>query len=423
MFFRKYKLIKDEFVKSPALATRLHEEKPVQMYRLQALRNIPEHDVKKGDLGGLVSGRNVLSHDDHCWIGYNAKVFGNVFVSDDAYIGDKATISCFSERCSINIRHNAKVYGEAFVYVKSKGTELSDIVHGYISGHAEVYGEAYLHNVERVWDYAQIHGEAWLEGCHSISGNSQVFGNATVKTDARISGDSKIYGNAVISEYARITDSIICGATVVELHQEISGQNSMLTGSVSEHHSKTMSMELIDQFARLGWSGDKQINPVSKQDAIPDSKTLLSMQLFEEVTAEISAYETDIVKIIQYPSMTDRAVPETRDMVVALKLAKRLIDDPASDDFNEAVADLEKKFLTAESVALKIADTKLSAPEKKKTAKAKDLLAVAENEASTDHEKKVAFQQAFKQLEGVIVVPEIAVETFRLKIGLKEILA
>lgn len=77
--------------------------------------------------------------------------------------------------------------------------------------------------------------------------------------------------------------------------------------------------------------------------------------------------------------------------------------------------------MAAESNAMKLSSSLLSGEELKKMDKAKDLLAIASNEASTEHEKKVSFQQAFKQLEGIIVVPEMAVDTFRAKIGLKEI--
>lgn len=74
-----------------------------------------------------------------------------------------------------------------------------------------------------------------------------------------------------------------------------------------------------------------------------------------------------------------------------------------------------------DSFALKTASTMLSATDKKKVDKVDDLLAIASNDASTEHEKKIAFQQAFKHLEGIIVVPEVAVETFKVKIGLKEL--
>lgn len=46
---------------------------------------------------------------------------------------------------------------------------------------------------------------------------------------------------------------------------------------------------------------------------------------------------------------------------------------------------------------------------------------MAQHEGSNEHEKKVAFIQGFKQLEGIITVPEEAKDAFRVLVGLKEI--
>lgn len=106
---------------------------------------------------------------------------------------------------------------------------------------------------------------------------------------------------------------------------------------------------------------------------------------------------------------------------MALKKVQRLEVSPDTSEFRAAVISLEEAFMMAESNAEKIASSLLSDEEKKKTEKAKDLFRIASNEASSDHEKKVAFVQGFKQLEGIIAVPEVAVDTFRIKIGLKEL--
>ena len=49
----KYKLIKDN--KS-------------DLFRIKALKDIPAHNVKKGDIGGLIEKEANLSHDGSAWI-------------------------------------------------------------------------------------------------------------------------------------------------------------------------------------------------------------------------------------------------------------------------------------------------------------------------------------------------------------------
>lgn len=38
------------------------------VYRIKALRDIKEHDVAKGDLGGFVTGYANLAQNGECWI-------------------------------------------------------------------------------------------------------------------------------------------------------------------------------------------------------------------------------------------------------------------------------------------------------------------------------------------------------------------
>lgn len=66
-----------------------------RLYQIQALRDIPRHGIKAGDLGGYVERRNILSQSDDCWIKegsvvtrdrYNpAYVLGNALI-DGQYV-------------------------------------------------------------------------------------------------------------------------------------------------------------------------------------------------------------------------------------------------------------------------------------------------------------------------------------------------
>ena len=96
------------------------------LHRIRALRDIPRFGVEAGELGGFIEGENNLSQDGDAWVSGNAEVFGD-----------------------------AKVYGGAWVY-----------------GNAEVFGDAL------------VSGNAWVYGNAEVSGDAWVSGNAWVSVDA-----------------------------------------------------------------------------------------------------------------------------------------------------------------------------------------------------------------------------------------------
>ena len=77
--------------------------------RIRALRDIPTHNVKKGDLGGFIESEKNLRHNGDCWVSDNACVYGNAIVWDNVNIYGNAKV--FNNGC---------VYGDAIVF----GTEI-----------------------------------------------------------------------------------------------------------------------------------------------------------------------------------------------------------------------------------------------------------------------------------------------------------
>lgn len=414
-----------------------------KFYRIQALRDIPKYGVKSGDLGGYVTRKDILSHDGTCWIADEAQAIGKVSVSDSAYVGGKAVVWVYSE--FMESHSSAPVYLKGGFRIEENasiesryGKTKRDFISGIFEGNAKIYGNAKLMNVHRIYNNPKIYGDAFLDGAEVIAGSAKIYGKAyigdgvTVKDDVEIYGQaflndkctilgsSKIFDNAKIDEYAKIVDSVIAGDTHIIKSQTVKDGklNEMTIGSAVN------TLDVIEASPPKPWftlppppSWD-QMAPQQKPQT-PKGKVYL--RILKDVQEKIEAYETDIVKIIKYPVMTDRTDPFTQEMVVALNNAQRWSEDPDGDDFKDAVGTLEKAYLAAESNALKLASTMLSAEDKKKAQRAKDLLSIASNEASSEQEKKASFQQAFKQLEGVIAVPEAAVDTFRVKIGLAEI--
>ena len=113
--------------------------------RIKALRDIPEHNVKAGDEGGLVDGLHNLSQYGACWIDYDSCAVNGAFIASDAYIAEQTVV-----------RDNAVVGGCAIV----KGSLITEHVHitgvasvclSRISGHG-VIGKGSYHDVRIVLD-------------------------------------------------------------------------------------------------------------------------------------------------------------------------------------------------------------------------------------------------------------------------------
>lgn len=387
-------------------------DKKIRFYQLQALRDIPEHNVKAGDLGGFVTNKETLSHEGTCWIGGQAQTVGYVYVDNNAYIGDTAFLISNIERKSIYIEDNAKVYDNARIgYAIAYGAET------VIKGNAKVHGTARLTGALEVADDVEIYGDALIEENVRVLGNSKIYGQARLFKNCRVI-DTVVNGLAEVGEAERIrngepdTDGI--SSTAISSQAELNEVVKM-----QEHKIQQLEISLYEQQEQNNNSVTSPVREKNQDKENPE--TLEIMEFFEEINANIAAYTTDIVKIIKYPVMADPSVPETLAMTLALKKAVRLSKKPSDEKFHEAVEDLEQKFILAEANAFKLSSTLLSDEEKKKVRKASDLLRVASNDASSEQEKKVAFVQGFKHLEGVLVVPEAAVDSFRIKVGLKEI--
>ena len=110
-----------------------------KLFRIKALRSFS--NVKEGDLGGYIEKETNLSHEDHCWVYYYAKVSGDAVVCDNANVFGSAQVSGEAVVCG-----NAKVYGSAFV-----------------SGDARVYGNAKVYDYARVFGSAQVYDKAVID--------------------------------------------------------------------------------------------------------------------------------------------------------------------------------------------------------------------------------------------------------------------
>lgn len=480
----KYKLVKTGLLS--CFSDKLHwNDEKFPLYRIQALRDIPEHNVNKGDLGGYVTSILNLSQVGSCWIGGTAKVVGNVFVSEDAYVGGSSVVICPEEDATIDISGAVSINFSPRIEIDNKSKGNRPVKHSVITGDIKIYGYACITNVEFIDATGYIRNSARIDGAKQITGEVYISGKSQVSPNVTIAGKTYISDNSIVEDGATVVDCTLLNKAVVHENETVKNQSrggypgfmikagesvkKQLIAETSKHARSYNANLLFDLESRLKFSdemlktslsndvlysfinefamkngskvrlplanGQKAVEgtygePVKEFTEKPSLPLTASqaeieasdaLNLLAEIKAELHAYESDIVKILQYPAMTDKTDPFTLELTVALKLANRLSLNPYHKGFVASVFDLEKKFIAAEANALKIASTHLSEIERKKAEKAKDLFAVAADEASSENEKHMAFVQGFKQLESVIVVPEVAVENFRVKIGLKEI--
>lgn len=104
------------------------------LHRIRALIDIPEHNVKAGDLGGWIEAERNLSQKGSAWVADEAWVTGSAWVTDSAWVTGAAWV-----------RGNALVTGSACVT-----------------------------------------GSAWVMGKALVTGEARVTGNAWVRGNARV---------------------------------------------------------------------------------------------------------------------------------------------------------------------------------------------------------------------------------------------
>lgn len=153
--------------------TLLHNK--VTLNRIRAVVDIPEADVKKGDIGGWIEKEENLS--GNAWVYDNSKVYGNAIVYDNVEIAGDS-----------EVRDAAKVYGDACVRNKSM-----------IRDYACVYEDVFI-------EKSSVYGNASVSGKVIVKGNSEIHGNARVSGKVEITDRSSVYGDVMISGEIKISD-------------------------------------------------------------------------------------------------------------------------------------------------------------------------------------------------------------------------
>ena len=152
------------------------------LYQIKALIDIPQKEVKIGDLGGYIQFQNNLSHKGLCWVADEACVWGKALVYGNAEVYGNAGVSGTAQIC-----HNAQIYDNAHVYGNAR-----------IYGNAKVFSEGRVYDNAEVFDNASVCGFANVRDMVQVSGMAQVYDNASVRDYAWVYGEAQVGGYAQV---------------------------------------------------------------------------------------------------------------------------------------------------------------------------------------------------------------------------------
>ena len=105
------------------------------LHRIRALIDIPEHDVKVGDLGGWIEAERNLSQEGSAWVADEACVMDSARVTDSAWVMDTACVTgkahVTGAACVMDsawVTGKARVTDSARVMGKALVTKSSDCI-------------------------------------------------------------------------------------------------------------------------------------------------------------------------------------------------------------------------------------------------------------------------------------------------------
>lgn len=164
----------------------------------------------------------------------------------------------------------------------------------------------------------------------------------------------------------------------------------------------------------------------SNRVALEESSWAAIRGILNNVKQEWFEWELDILKVVQYPALFDMREAATVDFHRALITVDSMKVDPneaysVNHPFASAVTNLKLAWTVAKNEAERIQQSHFGAEERRRLAKAMDLLSIALNASGTPSERQASYKRAMKQLEGIVRVPASAVSAIEAGIGLKEL--
>lgn len=380
----------------------------------------------------------------------NASVSGNAVVGssilkDNSSVADKAVVSSSALHGATSVSGSAQIngshlLGEPFVagYASINNSLISGKVdiadkvtvdkRCFIEGDSVLSGVLYVHSNSHI-DNDHVHGDK-----RGSEYRPQAYGNAPVEVDP-VRPQSPVFDYGVLPSEPELVQPSGLETSSAKARKAPSHVSALLKEKESFAKKNSLVNRLDDMISRaLGTNGGTDTatsasrRKIAEEIAVEIANTtseddeLIGLQnIIEEVEAAYKAYTTDVVKLIQYPLMTDTTVPEIENLTICLRRARRVLLTKQPEKIAPEVDRLERAFVQAENKALTARQSTFSEDKLKKISAAEKMFAIVMNEASTENEKAMGLKAGLRSLEGIIHVSDEAVGVIKAKAGLLEI--
>ena len=153
----------------------------------------------------------------------------------------------------------------------------------------------------------------------------------------------------------------------------------------------------------------------SAPPSVPWSAITRAVKAHDRTDTRWLDYELDIAKLLDFPLMTDMRNPLTErfhrskvraDLLRPAKAEDLAHDAEAAREYVDAVTDYVTAFDAAESEAVRRRRSEFSAADQQRFARAQSMLRIATDAAATPQERERAYDQARRELDGLLALPE-----------------
>lgn len=441
---KKYKLLPSKHVHVRGLRNlNTNGLNTIAVRQIQALIDIPMHNVLRGDKGGYIINLgskkkllSTLSQEGSCWIGQKAIVGGNVSIEDDALIDGMAVVMGQNFDYPFDASHRASIWGRTRITGMAKvhigGNNIitgNSVIDGYASLSLLHENSALkeFHNLT-VSDQAIVEDPAFsMDNCH-FSNNVQIIGiSSHLKDIVFVSGAYSMLDQAGAEETVK---AMYRPKKEIDIDNDFNLDDIFGVAEYSLGDSAILNVfddDDDDLFNMASTTEESYVEPTISILVAPvliPSKAMSQYKYrVQSVEDEFNAYRHDIVKLIKYPLMADLSDSLVLRLVYTLKRAKNLLEDDMTtiEQLSACVQELEESFLMAESKARTVVNTQFDTIDKAKLKTAEKLLMVACNDASSDNEKKLSCERALKGLQGILPLEDKLIDNLWVTVGLKEI--
>ncbi|MCQ9164510.1 MULTISPECIES: hypothetical protein [unclassified Arthrobacter] len=205
----------------------------------------------------------------------------------------------------------------------------------------------------------------------------------------------------------------------------VGGWGRAVSKASDRRHERRMEMYRLKHPEAAALPPLPQVTLAKDPEAFTEADVAKVMDAHDAVNRRWLDYELDVGKLIDFPMMTDVREPLTVAFLRAKRDADALRPVAAAevtaktrwDDYRNAVNAYDVAFDVAEKEARRIKDTAYSEPERQRLGTARKLVNLAENEAASPAERQSAFKRARKELDGIIVLPDVTLAALEQKVA------